>query len=228
MKTYFSDFIPKIARFSEKLDNLTLLTNHHWVAIGELNELKVVYIFRPNGDLLISRNGIVEKAKWEYLGNNSLLIETQAENYLFKHGFFDENILALRVDSKNEYAFLINETRFEMELNTLNAVLNFLEIRYKDEQFIKRIEAGIEPENREVIFGYDILDVKEKYSLAYGHFTEYNIRFSDGTEHEIYKGRSSGRFYYISIVEGLYYFDDFDVAARSLFKYLNKSWGDKV
>ena len=80
MKTYFSDIIPKIQNFSQKLDNLTLLTNQHWVAIDGINDTKTVYIFRQNSDLLISLNGIVEKAKWEYLGNNSILIDRKNES----------------------------------------------------------------------------------------------------------------------------------------------------
>ena len=68
MKTYIADIIPKLQRFSQKLDNLTLLTNQHWVVLDELESSKTVFIFRSNNELLISRNGKVEKAKWEYLG----------------------------------------------------------------------------------------------------------------------------------------------------------------
>jgi len=130
MNTYFSDIIPKIQKFSQKLDNLTLLTNQHWVAIDGINDTKTVYIFRQNSDLLISLNGIVEKAKWEYLGNNSILIDRKNESYLFKHGFFDENILALKIDSRNEYAFLVNETRYDKELNSMESIIEFLSTFY--------------------------------------------------------------------------------------------------
>lgn len=87
MKTYFLDLIPKLQRFSQKLDDLTRLTNQHWVVVDEIANSKNVYIFRTNNDLLISQNGKVEKAKWEYLGNNSLLIDKKEDSYLFKHGF---------------------------------------------------------------------------------------------------------------------------------------------
>lgn len=132
MKTYFSDLIPKIQRFSQKLENLTLLTNHHWVAIDGIEDTKTVYIFRQNGDLLISINGKVEKAKWEYLGNNSILIDRKNGSYLFKHGFFDENILALKIDSRNEYAFLVNENRYNGELNSIESIVEFLSTFYLD------------------------------------------------------------------------------------------------
>lgn len=133
MKTFFSDIIPKLQRFSVKLDNSTLLTNQHWVVLDDILDSKVVYIFRSNNDLLISNNGKVQKAKWEYLGNNSLLIETNDQNYLFKHGFFDENILALKVDSKQEYAFLVNENKFAGEINSLDGVNEYLKSKYTPE-----------------------------------------------------------------------------------------------
>jgi len=130
MKTYITDIIPKIKRFSERLDNLTLLTNQHWVVIDELKNSKYVYIFRSNYELLISQNGKIEKGKWEYLGNNSLLIEKKDESYLFRHGFFDANILALKVDGKDEFVFLVNENKYGGDLNSIDKVLDFLESKY--------------------------------------------------------------------------------------------------
>ena len=76
MKTYLADIIPKIQKFSQKLDDLTKLTNQHWVSLSDIKEIKSVYIFRNNNQLLISNNGIIEKGQWDYLGNQSLLIET--------------------------------------------------------------------------------------------------------------------------------------------------------
>ena len=75
MKTYLNDILPKLRGFSKKLDNLTILTNQHWILVEKINEAKLVYVFRSNNELLIARDGIVEKARWEYLGNNSIIIE---------------------------------------------------------------------------------------------------------------------------------------------------------
>ncbi len=44
MKTYILDIIPRIQKFSQKLDNTTLLTNQHWVLIDGINSNKNVYI----------------------------------------------------------------------------------------------------------------------------------------------------------------------------------------
>ncbi len=151
MRTYISEIIPSIQRFSQKLDNLTLLTNQHWVVIDDIDRTKKVYIFRQNNELLISQDGKVEKAKWEYLGHNSLLIDSKDESYLFKHGFFDENILALKIDSKDEYAFLVNETKYEKELNSSLNVIEFLNRKYIEPNIKRSIQnqIGLSSDNNE-------------------------------------------------------------------------------
>ena len=130
MRTFIADIIPKIQRFSHRLDDLTKLTNQHWVSLGDINQTKRVFIFRANNQLLISDNGIVEKGSWEYLGNQSLLLDTKTESYLLKHGFFDENVIALKLDSTDSYAFFVNETKYHGELNNISDVLKFLENKY--------------------------------------------------------------------------------------------------
>lgn len=121
MKTYIADIILKLQRFSQKLNDLTRLTNQHWVSLGDIDQAKRVFIFRPNNQLLISDNGIVEKGSWEYLGNKTLLMDTKKESYLLRHSFFDENrVVALKLDSTDSYAFFVNETKYHKELNNTN------------------------------------------------------------------------------------------------------------
>lgn len=112
------------------MDEYTYLVNQHWVVVDEISKSKVIYIFRSNHELLVSQNGKVVKGKWEYIGNNSLLIDREGESFLFKQGFMDENVLVLKVDGKNEYAFLANENRYDGDLNTVEKISAFLETSY--------------------------------------------------------------------------------------------------
>jgi hypothetical protein len=132
MKTYIADIIPRLTRFSKQLDNLTLLTEQHWIALDIISEQKQVYIFRRNNELLVSTGGQVERGKWEYIGKNSLLLDLNKSTYLLRHGFFDENILALKIDSKEEYAIFVNESKFDRELNSITAINDFLNEKYFD------------------------------------------------------------------------------------------------
>lgn len=190
MRTYVADIIPKIQRFSQKLDNLTMLTNQHWVVLDELSQSKTVYIFRPNSELLISINGKVDKAKWEYLGQNTILIDLKEQSYLFRHGFFDENILALKVDSKEEYAVLINESKYQGELNSITAVINFLKQNYNitPETTNEQLEKN---KTQTTNFSY----VRDGYTFKMGSFKEYILTLSSGRVFKIYQKQSNGKYF---------------------------------
>jgi hypothetical protein len=131
MKTYLLDVIPKIKRFSRKLDDISVLTNKNWVIVEEELSEKTVFIFRDKeNQLLISGNGKIEKGTWEYLGNNSILIDRDSGSFLFKLGFIDDYILALKIDGKEEYVLMVNEIKFEEEINSISKILEFLEEKY--------------------------------------------------------------------------------------------------
>lgn len=190
MKTFVADIIPKIQRFSKKLDDLTLLTNQHWVVLDELTNFKKVYIFRQNGELLIVINGEVEKAKWEFLGQNSILIDLINDNsYLFKHGFFDENILALKIDSKDEYAILINENKYDGELNSISHVLKFLNGKY----LVNPIASNRLGIPQGIIT--DVVFSKEGYSLFFGYYNEFIVKTTSGQLFNIYQKKSNSKYF---------------------------------
>lgn len=204
MKTFIADIIPKIRRFSQELDNITLLTNQHWVVIDEINNSKTVYIFRSSGELLISQNGIVEKARWEYLGSNSLLIDKKDISYLFRHGFFDENVLALKVDGKEEYAFLINETKFTGEMNSIHSITGFLSAKYINNPVPK---VKLSEKNKQL--SYDITFIKGHSSLENGLYDEYSVVLSNGSTFKVFQ-KGLDESFFIKRGEGFVYFQSKD------------------
>ena len=130
MQTYLSDIIPSISRYSKQLNDETLLTSRHWVVVEELENRKSIYIFRKNRNLLISTNGSVEKGTWDYLGNDKLLIEKDGKAFLFRHGFFEDDFLALKIEGGDEYAFLVNEKKYDENLNSVLSIHTFLTKKY--------------------------------------------------------------------------------------------------
>jgi hypothetical protein len=214
MRTYISDIIPRIQKFSQKLDNLTLLTNQHWVVIDDNDNTKNVYIFRQNNELLISKNGKVDKAKWEYLGHNSLLIDLKDESYLFKHGFFDENILALKIDSKDEYAFLVNETKFGKDLNSSLSVIEFLNNKYIESSIKRNIEdqtgLSIESNSRKKTLiihqtpNYTSKKIGESNPL-FGTLTEQIlVEFEDGEKGYVFQKKEDGQAFFKAKINGMW------------------------
>jgi len=128
MQTYFLNIIPSLARFSKKLDDITLLTSKHWVILNESTQSKSTYIFRNNKELIVSENGIVVHGTWDYLGFNKILLRFNDNSFLFQHGFLENDILALQLDGMNKYAIFINEGR--SDLNTLKKIDTHLNRKY--------------------------------------------------------------------------------------------------
>lgn len=156
MKSYILDIIPRIQRFSKKLDESSNLIGHHWVLFNDrLDETKTVFIFRSQNELIIAKNGIIEKSRWEYLGNDSIIIETKENSLLLKHGFLDEKILALKRDSFNDYSIFINESKANQEFNTIEDVAEFLNRNY----LRSKIKNNTHQEDEDSIWDIKLSDV---------------------------------------------------------------------
>jgi hypothetical protein len=179
MKTYISDIIPKIKRFSRKLDELTLLTNQEWVVLDELAQSKVKYIFLADGELLIASNGIVDRGRWRYIGQNSIIIDLIEKSFLYKHGFFDENILALKLDGIEGYAILVNESKYENELNSIDAVSKFLKQKYPLNLETIDIELG------------ELVSTATITLIDNGRHALYQIKYRTGEEANFYYRKST-------------------------------------
>lgn len=228
MKTYISDIIPKLQRFSEKLDNLALLTNQHWVVIDEEQATKNVYIFRPNNELLISQNGRVEKAKWEYLGNNSLLIDRKDDSYLFKHGFLDENILALKIDSKDEYAFLVNETKYGKELNSILSIAEFLNRRYLAQVIRHTVSKSNDSSNALVSYSapnFILKKISQSSSFWAASTVHLLVEYEDGEKGEVFHRTKNDQAYFKAKFNGswttlTHYYENLDFCIDALHFYI--------
>jgi hypothetical protein len=147
MKTYISDIIPKIQSYSKKLDDLSFLLNQNWISLSELKSKKIVYIFRDNSELLIIENGAVNIGSWDYINNQSVIINFQNRPLLFKHGFLDENIMALKIDGSEGYVFFINESKSTYDLNNINSVNLFLHDKYVAKKIFEKKFYCVNPEN---------------------------------------------------------------------------------
>jgi hypothetical protein len=204
MKTYISDIIPKIKRFSRKLDELTLLTNQEWVVLDELAQSKVKYIFLADGELLIASNGIVDRGRWRYIGQNSIIIDLIEKSFLYKHGFFDENILALKLDGIEGYAILVNESKYENELNSIDAVSKFLKQKYplKSKQ-----------NDKPLVGSAKIILEKPSYTFKMGAIDQYLIRFNNGESYNFYQKKSNKK-YFIYSNDEIILFQDRDLCIK--------------
>ena len=205
MKTFISDIIPKFERFSKKLDDITLLKNQHWISIDDIKKSKRVFIFRDNSELIVSKDGIVEKGRWEYLGNQSLLIELGKITYLVKNSFVDNDILALKLDSSSSYIIFVSETKSNLELNTIDDILALLTAKYL---------TTLPPISTK--FSYEIIDYKSERNIMWGDYIKYDIQI-DTMMLNVFRGKNSGKYFYVDFILGKVYCEDLDDAAAKAF-----------
>lgn len=122
MKTYLLSCLNDIRQYSQKLDAKAVLYNKSWDVFNDIGE-KETLIFRPENKLLIVRNGVVQKCKWELLGVDSILIETDSVAYYLKAVFAMEMYLVLQVDGTDECMIMIeSNTKEKLALDTLASI----------------------------------------------------------------------------------------------------------
>jgi len=111
MKTYLFESFNRYKRFSESLDVKAILCNKSWWVFNDSGE-KEVYIFQEDGSLIISLNGKVTVASWQYISaNKSLIISSKEQSYMLHPTFKDNIIFALQVDGTEQYSFMIDESQ---------------------------------------------------------------------------------------------------------------------
>lgn len=140
MNLYISNLIPRLKQFSENLDKKEIFVEIPWVIVDDnLNQQK--YIFKRNGDLVMSLNGQVSIGKWEYLSAaRSLLIDRLQDKILLNQNFISPTVMILKKDGfKDENMILANE----ILLPDLN-VADYLKNLYYDKNNIVviKIETG--------------------------------------------------------------------------------------
>lgn len=113
MKTFLLDIAERFRRFDEQLDVKTLLCNKSWQVFNDSGS-KEVYIFQEDGSLIISVDGRVTKANWQYIAaNRSLLIEVTEQSYMLRPFFQDNFLFTLQLDGTREFSFLMNEKQMK-------------------------------------------------------------------------------------------------------------------
>lgn len=145
MKTYILSALDRIKQYSKTLDAKAILYNKNWEVFNDSGE-KEVLIFRPKNELLIVRQGIVQRSKWELLPMGALLIETDTTTYLFNAAFVDNNFLAMQLDGTDECMLMIESNCMkQMVLDSIDKINEYLRISYISQENIE--EKSILQEN---------------------------------------------------------------------------------
>ena len=138
---------------TEKID-ASHLKDNSWFFINEdILVKKVVYIFRANGELLISKNGDITKAKWENLihSTTSIIMEINGKTTLYNIIYLTSEYLVIQKDGTEEIKVFIKQQRYlsnlpsekdknpvEMVFKDLNRLLNQRNLKSADKTSLER------------------------------------------------------------------------------------------
>jgi hypothetical protein len=198
MKYYLSEIIPKIKQFSKRLDENTLLTNNEWVQFNQDNLNRVYYIFKKNGELLVTEKGIGKKIKWENLGNSRLTIEEESIFYHFRIAFYDGLFLIMNLNDTNDYVFFLNEAKIGVDFKTINQINSHLGKKYNV------IDSSEEYPSFSSITYIEELPISS-WDLILGKYETINIQFSNGIKGSIGRGGNTKKYFYSHYQKGIVY-----------------------
>lgn len=139
MNAYLRSLLPRLKQAGRTLDDLARLEEQPWVQVT--GGARTVYVFRPGGGLLVSREGDVETATWEHVpALQSVVVSAGGTKTLYNHGYLDDAVLALRKDGTDEYLLLANQAKIGDV--TEENVLRYLRGRYDAQAGRLRLGAG--------------------------------------------------------------------------------------
>jgi len=130
VKKVIENFLPRIKKFSKRLNDETALKNQQWILIDETGLTTITYIFRDKNQLLISKNGNVVIGAWEYLTSEKILLNFEENTYLYRNEYFDDKLLALKKDGAEIYSLFINEEFLNSFNNDIGKIESFIVERY--------------------------------------------------------------------------------------------------
>jgi hypothetical protein len=112
MATYLQSLVQRLKQHSKSLADTAGFIEIPWAFIDDTGT-RVTYIFRRQGDILVSRQGEVTRGNWEYLPQiQSLLIQAQGKAHIYNQVLLlDSSIMVLRKDDTEELFALANPAK---------------------------------------------------------------------------------------------------------------------
>jgi len=140
MKTFLLNIPQRLRIESQKLDAQASLCDKAWTVFND-EGVKQLFIFQPDGSLLITINGEVYNSTWKYLPvNNSVVITSEGKSRMFHPAFMDNIVFALEQDGGAECLFMIDEVNQKVFSPKTLSELNYY--------FIRKEQSLLEDENK--------------------------------------------------------------------------------
>ncbi len=141
MKRFLINIPQRLRLKSRELDAQAVLCNRAWTVFND-EGIKQLFIFQPDGSLLITTDGVVAHSSWRYLSvNNSIIITSGEKSVMLHPAFVDNTVFALEQDGGTGLYFMIDEKN---QLSFFPKTLTDLRLYFQ-----RKEQALIEQEQRE-------------------------------------------------------------------------------
>lgn len=109
MKTFLLSIPKRLKLKDQEIDAQAALCDKPWTVFND-EGVKQLFIFQPDGTLLITTNGIVSNSTWKYISaNRSIIITSENKSVMFHPAFLDDVVFALQQDGEGSSLFMIDE-----------------------------------------------------------------------------------------------------------------------
>jgi len=226
-KGYLKKLFPRIKEFSLSLEKKEVFIDIPWVWVnGDNTQQK--FIFKRNGELIMSLNGQVTIGKWEYIHSaKCLLIDRIHDKILLNHGFFDEAVMILKMDGLNGENFILANEQLIPDLD----IEKYLKDLYYSKNNIKiwHLENGqpLEIHNSGALDHYYFgskatIDMKEIPNGTYKSRIGNKIEIQDSKVQNVFKYAK------VDLNDGLKIVIEYAIPYLSFLKELPFETGNKV
>ncbi|RSK40240.1 hypothetical protein [Mangrovimonas spongiae] len=142
MKHFYNKILPKLKPFNFDKHFKSYLKDIKWVLINGIANKKVVYIFKNDTLLEIIENTKTIKTSWQHIAANFISIKTEDGEQIVSLHYKDDDLLVINKKGTEDYAFFVDESSYENDLNTEEDLKNFLLNKYinKAKNLIKEHE----------------------------------------------------------------------------------------
>ena len=127
--------IERLSNYSQKLETQAMFVDKLWAVVDEDGHQQS-YMFESNGELMMSKNGMVNMGTWHYYSQaNSIRIDRgRNDQVLLNHGFLDEAVMVLKYDGANNDSLLVLADK--NKIPDLNIVDYLRQLDYKNHQIL--------------------------------------------------------------------------------------------
>lgn len=169
MKTFIYDKIERLKKFKLTIDVKSALCRTPWLVPNDEGK-RIEYIFKHDGTIVMSTNGIVSYGGWTFEPLiMALFIKCNDVTMNFKPIFYDDNLLALNLDGTNSLLFLVNQVS-QVYVNSIDYKKS---VAYLDEKEQENNTIKKEEERKKRLAESDYLNSSKEIAKQYNIY--YNL-----------------------------------------------------